>query len=354
MFIKITKDNYYVFDYAETLNSVMQFLVTNKGFYYRGFDLDRMSREFDEHRAIYIYGGSNKFVSSMTVRNQSAPRVVKISKGDTVYFEIGDIYDRRNYFSLSALKKCDDESVLMLAKKSSMYGLIMADGYIFNPYIHRRFLPKQFIENFESFDDYLSKITVDKAIKYVIKEIEILSFLQSADKDSLLERRKFFTFNTIRSVLNFAIDEFLSNIEVRRWTILGNISEETKTELTKSYEEAKVKIAGCNRYSDLNDVVKQYFATFPKFGRGYFMYHTSVNTNLEMFRSAFKASGAYYTMKHLIMFEGYLFKDMTQQQSLDYLGSLQINGDLLFDEFVKIFNINNADKSHKDTRALGI
>ena len=208
MFIKITKDNYYVFDDAETLNSVMQFLVVNKGFYYRGFDFDRMSREFDEHRAIYIYGGSNKFVSSMTVRNQSAPRVVKISKGDTVYFEIGDIYDRRNYFSLSALKKCDDESVLMLAKKSSMYGLIMADGYIFNPYIHRRFLPKQFIENFGSFDDYLSKITIDKAIKYVIKEIEILSFLQSADKDSFLERRKFFTFNTIRSVLNFAIDEF--------------------------------------------------------------------------------------------------------------------------------------------------
>ena len=164
LFIKITKDHYYVFDDAETLNSVMQFLTVEKGFYYRGFDLERMTREFDEYRAIYIYGGSSKFVSSTNVGNQSNPRIIKISKVDTVYLEVGDIYDRRNYFSLSALNKCEDESVLMLAKKSSMHGLIMSDGYIFNPYIHRRFLPKQFIENFGDFDDYLSKITVDKVL----------------------------------------------------------------------------------------------------------------------------------------------------------------------------------------------
>lgn len=342
MFVKITKDRYYIFENVETLKSVIDFLILEKEFRYNGFRLERLIENFEPSTAIYVYNDRDKRLSSTTVRdNPDGVRIIKIFSGDKVYCDLEDVYNKRDYFSISALKRCEDESALMLAKKSSMHGLIMADGYIFNPYIHRRFLPKQFIENFGSFDTYMHKISVDKAIKYVIKEIEILSFLQYADKDSFLERRKFFTFNTIRSVLNFAIDSFILNLKTRRWTILGNISEEAKNDLIKSYEEAKIKIAACNQYSTLNDVVKQYFSTFPKFGYGYFSLHN--NTSLGLFRNAFKSSGAYYTMKHLIMFEGYVFAEMNQGQSLDYLKSLQIDGDLLFAEFVKIFEINNTD-----------
>ena len=58
---------------------------------------------------------------------------------------------------------------------------------------------------------------------------------------------------------------------------------------------------------------------------------------------AFKASGAYYTMKHLIMFEGYLFRE--GQSQIDAVRELEsmlvrIEADVLHNKCIAMLNNN--------------
>ncbi len=107
------------------------------------------------------------------------------------------------------------------AQKSKFHGQIMEDGYIFNPYIHRRWVPVQYREivpiiNAFSMAEYLNKNRKHKyMIEFIINEVRKLHMLRMYDFTAYEERSKFFTIDVVKNILAFAVEKFLNAVQDR-------------------------------------------------------------------------------------------------------------------------------------------
>ena len=107
------------------------------------------------------------------------------------------------------------------AHNSRFYQAVMCDGNIFNPYIHRRWLPAQFkrlvddIRHSPVLNDPNCVITKEKALDFfsysseaisklletTLKEIELLSFLQKRDQLAFAERSLIYSFDRCQKIV---------------------------------------------------------------------------------------------------------------------------------------------------------
>lgn len=132
------------------------------------------------------------------------------------------------YASLEGLNNFSSQKQQLFGKKSFYYGSIMEDGFIFNPYVHRRFLPTQFkrivrfnfsledIKNNTEEDIYEQLASVSNCfcgyfsighiIKYMEKEIHTLLILQEKDTSAYMERSKFLNVETVLSTIKGILD----------------------------------------------------------------------------------------------------------------------------------------------------
>ncbi len=262
--------------------------------------------------------------------------------------------DRRNqYLSLSNVPIEE----VTFAKKSQFYGKIMEDGYIFNPYIHRRWLPAQFVRGFkdcktqaEREQQYLNH-GERKMKKYfanfLFSEMRKLAMLNDLDPDAYQERSKFFTVDICREFFEGILESILGYLSAKsymnREIYLGWIGwitlQETEDVVDGKimvvnapvrYEthvlEALQKLAYAKSYKRILDICldnsifyeRAAFVVYPKY---------------DLF-PAFDKAGLYYTIKHFLMFENASYKGKSSSEGMDLLRS-ELDNDC--------FNIEEAE-----------
>lgn len=254
----------------------------------------------------------------------------------------------------------------MWAKTSKFYGKEIC-GYAYNPYLVRRFLPRQFMNMMDDFalnvnEGIRCEYGYMKGIIYLIDECEKLAMLQKRDKIAFDERSKFWTVNDCKKVFIDYVNNCLKEIErlkatcnlktkhikvPKRGEISVNVYETIEnhrvvlkvtlnSNIETELEMLKGNIEKCWSYKELATTMKA-FKLIPLDGTrasrykynystcSYKTYYVRVYNGYELpkeFIKGFKKSGAYYTLKNLIMFEGYKLKGLTGRDAISYMRSL--------------------------------
>ena len=245
---------------------------------------------------------------------------------------------------------------------------IIADGYVRNTKLHRRFVMAQMFQmlNYVSFDGhdrgyhgYLNRMyDYDYTLKMMLEEVKVLSKLERRDRESFAERSHFFTKQVVMDVLSDYIKklkDYVDSLPVKK---------------CKGVPYKRVK--GKNVFvEDLNKKVYSPLANYIwsiKYSRDYsemylFLNHFIQNMvklpyntpKSKVWVDTFKGEGAYYTLKNLVMFHGCVVKDehgtLTQygsMQELKYkLNQYQGEGWRMFALMKKVIADNNFDFSKR-------
>lgn len=192
------------------------------------------------------------------------------------------------------------------AMSSQFYDQVMEDGHIFNPYLHRRFVPSQFLRMMK-YNNMDVRGAINRSygfvysIEWVKEEIRKLAFLQRVDPIAFDERKCFLTIENVKNIIEHYIStagQFI-NYELSRYRsvrvgksrrIRARIDEESfMAELLKFNNDIQSAIT----YETMNELLQaHYIVKMP--------YSTEKSST---FVEAFEKAGAYYTLKHLVMFE---------------------------------------------------
>lgn len=204
------------------------------------------------------------------------------------------------------------------APNSQFYNKVMEDGYIFNPYLHRRFLPAQFLSLMKNNNMNVHRAIEQSygymySIKWTIEEIGKLAYLEKVDKVAFAERQQFLTLEDVKSIMSNYIENTMQHID-RITSYGGWLSYNGRHIRTRDWqtrqetpELAELKnnllafgnnVHSATSYEKMNHVLRAF--NLLKLEHG--------TSKSKAFLDAFEKSGAYYTLKHLILFEGLSLK----------------------------------------------
>ncbi len=220
----------------------------------------------------------------------------------------------------------NDEENSLLGKNSQFYGQVMADGHIFNPMIHRRFIAKQFRELVRRYGAYNLHEAVQKtynwkyAIDMVCKEVHKLAMLERHDKQAFHERRQFFTLEAVSRIMTDYVGEVLQSIDLALLNAnpksgsvyidcLGSVQRQHIRPTRHRFEMLNAAVSECRSYAQLDELLQTF--QFCELSKRKLLPRS--------FTAPFIESGAYYTMKHAIMFEGKTLYGKDQATSLQTL-----------------------------------
>lgn len=293
------------------------------------------------------------------------------------------------------------------AKTSGLYGKEIC-GYIYNPYLVRRFVPKQYMELVSKYGwsgvnkAIREEWSVNDCVKYMIEECEKLSMLQKRDKIAFDERKKFWSYVDTRTIFIDYLGKVEEFIDKRiRESLLSYSYPTTIWVQIKGYGSIKVSSNfELNRYGDkimtytvddpiLDDVVRAMdkimevyiydadpyakFATIMKniklvrlphhcrekyemsytrggIPAGYKRKVIDVPGGYKIcqeFLDGFKKTGAFYTLKDKLMFEGYEMDDYKGRRAVYELVKLLNDGTPGY-----VFHAKLRDMIKNDTRFL--
>lgn len=207
------------------------------------------------------------------------------------------------------------QPVVVDKKKDEIAEQIIADGYVRNTKLHRRFVMAQMFHmlNYVSYDGYeegfhaclRNRYGYHYTLTMMLEEVRVLSKLEVRDIESFSERSSFFTKNVIVDVLCDYVEKlqkYVDNLPTKHCKgvpykrikgsnifvddlskklyrpMLGKIKF---IQLSRSYNELYRHLSGFMR-----DVIKLPYNT-PK---------------SKVWIDTYKGEGAYYTLKNLIMF----------------------------------------------------
>lgn len=193
---------------------------------------------------------------------------------------------------------------------------IIADGYVRNTKLHRRFVMAQMFHmlNYVSWDgkekgynaclrnrfDY--KYTLDM----MIEEVRVLGKLEKRDHESFMERSHFFTYKVVIEVLNDYLEKLKKYVDslpnknckgVPYKTIKGMNIFNADLE-KKLYRPIRDRIQRVQRAGNYEQMHRELMA-FMRYSFVKLPYNTPKS---KAWVDAYKGEGAYYTLKNLIMF----------------------------------------------------
>ena len=249
------------------------------------------------------------------------------------------------------------------AKKSSFYNQVMRDGYIFNPFLHRRFLPIQFLKMMRHNDNVIAQIKANYDYQYSIHwlrdEVKKLALLENTDPIAFNERKLFLTQTKIKSIIaNYVANvekeiktltgreyidkdnQIFKNLNGRGQVLVGKVTKKiskdersvetvivpSKSGLSLIYDVNRLLDINSNTsYSEINALFKSFkWIDLPK------------NTNKgREWVGCFYAQGAYYTIKHLIVMQGLSFKNTRGQEATNLLFTHATNEDYVLYAMLK-------------------
>ena len=221
-------------------------------------------------------------------------------------------------------------------KNSQFYRQEMSDGHIFNPYIHRRWLPAQFRRNireagYNGIHEYVKRsYTWNYVVRFLKQECWKLAMLQRRDRAAFRERSAFFTLHDMQRILAQYADIIMGELDrvvdeydkynhrlprQNTQTVMlyprgiGPIQKGHIRPMRYRYERFRVAVVNTCSYSQLSDLLQDF--KFDKADR-------SIPSS-DLFAKCFIESGAFYTMKQMIMFEGLSLGGMDVKENLDKL-----------------------------------
>lgn len=243
---------------------------------------------------------------------------------------------------------------------------IIADGYVRNSKLHRRFVMAQMFQmlNYVSYDGtgsgynaYLRNLYDYKyTFNMMLEEVRVLGKLEERDEESFRERSHFFT----REVIANVITDYMEKLE--------DYIDQLPTKKCKGIPYKHVKgmdifVADLNKkiYEPIRDCI---FAI--KYARDYSQRYMLLNNfMLKMIKlpsytpksktwiDAYKGEGAYYTMKNLLMFHNCFVEventglKLYGTKAVRYISSKldEYNGEgwRMFALMKKVIAINNFD-----------
>ena len=287
---------------------------------------------------------------------------------------------------VSSFTKEDETKFGKFGKTSKFYGKELC-GFMYNPFMVRRFLPKQFRELM--IQD--SKHNVDKGIKrtvslmdsvyYIIEECHKLSYM---DDIAYQERSLFWTVSDVKRILvdyldkvqiyidqakeravkiTETTDEYGITKKARRVKYIKfqnkkydahvDLSYDNKTstakiikelvvdwDVEKNIAELKNKITECNSYKEIWHLMEINKKSLIKLPKSYRVIHNNLKGDYKLekisenrmftlskeFLLGYKLSGAYYTLKDEIMFGNRTYHGLTGRDALVLLRNNLENG----------------------------
>ena len=193
---------------------------------------------------------------------------------------------------------------------------IIADGYVRNTKLHRRFVMAQMFHalNYKSwngrkegYNEYLKRFGIKYEFDMMLEEIRVLSKLEVRDAETFLERSHFFT----KDVIVKTMEDYLAELE--------NHINRLETKNCKGVPYKRVKgqnifvadlekkvyakfrwdirrLSYAKNYDDIYRIVKNFIGN---------MIHLPYKTSKsKAWIDAYKGEGAFYTLKNLVMFHG--------------------------------------------------
>lgn len=232
------------------------------------------------------------------------------------------------------------------AVSSRFYGQIMKDGNIFNPYLHRRFLPVQYLgimarHNGAVDAAFRTEYAYQYAIDWLCKEVSKLAFLEKVDKKTFEERSIFLSKETVKAILQEYVTQVKTYITEKtvfdsenNGTVMlkgkrGRCKVGKKTfRVLKDGVTIEENIIYCQKmqsiFADLDRLV-DFIPTD--------ISYSALNSLLSSFKwivlpsntqkpsawiEAFKQQGAFYTFKHLVLFEKCTFNGLIGNEAIDF------------------------------------
>ena len=193
---------------------------------------------------------------------------------------------------------------------------IIADGYVRNTKLHRRFVMAQMFHalNYKSYDgrregynDYIKRFGIKYEFDMMLEEIRVLSKLEARDRDTFVERSHFFTKEVIKATMEDYIEELKKYIDTLPSKNCKGIPYKRikgrdifVVDIDKKiYAPLRQRVHGLKYASNYNDayrIVRSFMAD---------MITVPYNTNKsKAWIDAYKGEGAFYTLKNLVMFHG--------------------------------------------------
>ena len=248
---------------------------------------------------------------------------------------------------IGTTSKGNTEKTKAWAENSKFHNQVMADGHIFNPYLHRRFLPVHFLKLMKNFN-----MNVDKGIRetysymysieWMMKEVRKLAYLQKIEDVSFAERSVFLDIVDVKKIVadyvkdvKFYIRELIEeklkdtkdkdlhctvyiNIKgISSFVEAGHIKEvvrdhEVVRELVMS-EKLKDVLSRLDLLLEDVNSVSSYNRDYEKMNHilsSFRMIYVPHDTRKsKTFVEVFKKAGAYYTIKNFVLFHGASLKD---------------------------------------------
>lgn len=270
------------------------------------------------------------------------------------------------YYSLSNNDGVSHEQVYF-AENSYFYEEIMEDGNIFNPYIHRRFLPMQYkeilrkcvnhdITPMECFSKKSGLLYLDRRydynyfVRFVIDEVWKLARLEQLDYAAFLERSKMWEFESIKGFLcnyfetlydnmkkyfrnswrgsgsashYYYCGQYIAAKKVTRIDVSGQMVNSYSLDLTiEGYKEKFMLLSKAKNYIRIKNILQNDF------------YIIKVSNSISYYKDVdweilkgYNKSGLYFTLKHYAMFEpNFKLDDLTGNELCVHLAEMLDNG----------------------------
>lgn len=217
---------------------------------------------------------------------------------------------------------------------------IIEDGYVRNTKLHRRWVMAQTFKmlNSEScnyktgniergWDAYLrNRFPYEYQFKMMLEEIRVLSILEKRDRESFNERSNFFTkevvIETCRQYIR-QLKKYIKSQKIRKCKGVpyiklngyGDIFVDSLDRRIYIPSNVAIKnVESSRNYQDLYINLNSFIALMVKL--------PYTTPKCSQWKDAFKGSGAYYTLKNMIMFHNITFERETRDESIVSLNNL--------------------------------
>lgn len=251
----------------------------------------------------------------------------------------------------TALSNIQSYKLEDLAVNSQFHEQIMEDGYIFNPYIHRRWLPVQYkkYNHIISSELLKRKMDINYINNFIVSEINKLYTVSLYDPSAYEERRQFFTLDVCKEYLLNYCTAFKASVSATNYGVyVGNefryigIGAYNKRVITlkevngsvvegmvytdqfinEHIHEYEERIRNADTYGELRIAIKKFRYGDKKLEKSY----SPTIIVPDSFYEAFWKSGAYYSIKHNLMFERKIVNGKSGAEGCAYLRELLNNG----------------------------
>lgn len=207
---------------------------------------------------------------------------------------------------------------------------ILNNGYVKNTKFHRRWVMAQYLRALQSpngYYGYINNMSYMESFKKMIEEVRVLSKLEeSGDTEAFNERKSFFSIEVVKRVIHdymYEVEKYIDSLPTKHCkrkgykTINGKgnmFAVDIAWKIYVPLDDVVFKIDHSTNYANLYKQLKEFQKLMVKLPDNT---HKS-----KAWRDAYQASGAYYTLKNMIIYHNCILP--IYENDTQYIGMLAV------------------------------